>query len=155
MPKPKETRIGELPPQYIFVLNPYPHERFSRCPNCRQPTRLRKLPLFIHVDPMQPIVLNKTCRYCPACDLLIAHRDELEEILSRMFGEEVGDPGRQFLVLGTVERRAWREGVKRPIDLSDMLGHMRDFREVRAVHVEPGGWRPMAPPNTAEERRQR
>jgi hypothetical protein len=28
-------------------------------------TRQRKLPLFIHIDPKQPLLLNKTCRYCP------------------------------------------------------------------------------------------
>ena len=42
MPKPKDTRIGELPPQNIFVLNPCMAERFVRDRNCRQPTRLRE-----------------------------------------------------------------------------------------------------------------
>lgn len=147
MAKPEETRIGALPPQYIFILNPYPDARFSRCPNCGQPTRARKLPLFIHVDldPMRWIVLNKTCRYCPACDLLIAHRDELEEILSHMLGERVGESGREFLVLGAVERRAWREGTKRHLHLADIVEQMHDFRDVWKVHVEPGGWRPAEP----------
>ena len=70
----KESRIGKLPPQYTFILNPYAEYRFSRCPNRNQTMKQRKLPLFIHVDPMSLVVLNKTCRYCPACDLLIAHQ---------------------------------------------------------------------------------
>ena len=35
-----------------------------------------KLPLVIHVKDWGPISLNKTCRYCSRCDLLIAHKDE-------------------------------------------------------------------------------
>ena len=48
MAKPK---FGGLLPRYTFVLNPYTDYRFTRCPNCDQPTRLRKFVLFIHVDP--------------------------------------------------------------------------------------------------------
>ena len=33
---------------------------------------------MIHIDPDHLIALNKTCRYCTRCDLLIAHRDEIE-----------------------------------------------------------------------------
>jgi hypothetical protein len=71
-------RLGQQPPRYRFFLNPYADVRFTTCPQCGGKTRVRKLPLVIHVDPVQPVALNKTCRYCPSCDLLIAHRDELE-----------------------------------------------------------------------------
>ena len=47
----------------------------------------RKVPLFIHVDPMNPVVLGYTCRYCPDCDLLVAHQDEIEELLANLFAE--------------------------------------------------------------------
>ncbi len=70
------TRLGKQPPQYRFFLNPYQDARFTRCPQCDQPMRQRKLPLVIHIDPMQLLSLNKTCRYCPHCDLLIAHQDD-------------------------------------------------------------------------------
>ena len=42
---------------------------------------------FIHVDPMNPVALNYTCRYCPDCDLLIAHQDQIEELLAVIFVE--------------------------------------------------------------------
>jgi len=51
----KTTRFGKLPPQYTFILNPYADARFTRCPGCNQKTKQRKLPLFIHVDPMDPV----------------------------------------------------------------------------------------------------
>ncbi|GAB4547156.1 MAG: hypothetical protein Kow0063_41790 [Anaerolineae bacterium] len=139
----KEIRIGKLPPQYTFVLNPYAEYRFTRCPGCEQKMKQRKLPLFIHVDPMNPVVLNKTCRYCPDCDLLIVHQDELETILARLFAQL--DPsliGNDYLVLSTVERPAWREGTKQPKDIPEMLKHLHDFKEVQTIRVQPGGWYP-------------
>jgi thiol-disulfide isomerase/thioredoxin len=162
----KETRIGKLPPRYTFILNPYTEYRFTRCPDCNEKTKQRKLPLFIHVDPMKPVVLNKTCYYCPDCDLLIAHQDELEEQLAGLFAEQ--NPsiiGNDYLVLGTVEREAWQAGVKQPKIIPEMLEYLHDFKEVRSVRVRPGGWYPAdtapselpvlepTPPDTAWRRR--
>ena len=139
----KETRIGKLPPQYTFILNPYTKYRFTRCPGCEQKMRQRKLPLFIHVDPMNPVVLNKTCRYCPDCDLLIAHQDEIEELLAGIFtGLDPSIIGNDYLVMGTVERKVWREGVNQRKGIPEMMEHLRVFKEVRTVRVQPGGWYP-------------
>jgi hypothetical protein len=139
----KERRLGKLPPQYTFILNPYAEYRFTRCPGCDRKMRQRKLPLFIHVDPMNPVAINYTCRYCPDCDLLIAHQDQVEELLAGIFAEL--DPsiiGNEYLVMGTVERKAWREGVKQPKGIPEMLAHLHVFEEVRTVRVQPGGWYP-------------
>ena len=40
--------------------------------------RQGKLPLVIHVEGPILLSLNKTCRFCPCGNLLIAHQDELE-----------------------------------------------------------------------------
>ena len=29
-------RFGKLPPRYRFILNPYPDQRFSSCPELRE-----------------------------------------------------------------------------------------------------------------------
>lgn len=58
---PALPRLGKQPPRYRFFLNPYSDVRFTRCPQCGEKTRSRKLPLVVHVDPMQLISLNKTC----------------------------------------------------------------------------------------------
>lgn len=73
--------VFSAPPQYNFVLNPYPDERLSRCPFCSNKTGQRKRPLVIHIDPMHLIALNYTCRYCEQCDLLVAHKHEIEHLL--------------------------------------------------------------------------
>ena len=133
--------IGKLPPKHIFVLNPYTDVRFTRCPMCEERTRLRKFALFIHVDPMHPVVLGKTCRYCPDCDLLIVHQDELETQLVALFKELDPDLiGNDYLVIGTVERQAWRKGMKEPQSIPHMLEHLHDFKEVRTIKYHPAGW---------------
>ena len=141
-------RLGKLPPLYRFILNPYTEARFSRCPSCEQKTRQRKVPLFIHVDPLHSIALGYTCRYCPDCDLLIAHQDQLEALLSNYFAER--DPeviGNDYLVVGTVERKAWREGMKQPQGVDDMLAQLHDFKEVLTIDYEPAGWYPADEPD--------
>jgi hypothetical protein len=144
----KSTRLGKLPPLYRFILNPYTDVRFTRCPSCEQKMRQRKVPLFIHVDPFHPMVLGYTCRYCPDCDLLIAHQDQIEALMGNLFAEH--DPeitGNDYLVIGTVERKAWREGMKQPKGIDDMLAHLHDFKEVLTVEYQPAGWYPTDEPD--------
>ena len=105
MPKNKKPQFGELPPSYNFVLNPYPEERLSRCPFCAEKTGQRKIPLFIHVDPMQLIALNYTCRYCHNCDVLIAHKHEIEHHLTELFRRMAPETiGNDYLIMGTMEK---------------------------------------------------
>jgi hypothetical protein len=129
-------RLGQQPPRYRFFLNPYADVRFTTCPQCGGKTRVRKLPLVIHVDPLQLVALNKTCRYCPSCDLLIAHRDELEAWLAAFFGQQKPEVvGNDYLVVGTEERAAWRRGTRTPLTTQELLAGLHDFAEV--VRFEP------------------
>ncbi len=133
-------RLGKQPPMYRFFLNPYEDARFTSCPQCRNKMHQRKLPLFIHVDPMQPVTLNKTCRYCPHCDLLIAHRNEVEDVLTRIFttlNPEI--VGNDYLVIGTVDRATWKRSMQNQLPLQDTFDALHDFREV--VTFKPAwGW---------------
>jgi hypothetical protein len=139
MPKKKQTkvpRLGKQPPRYSFFLNPYSDVRFATCPKCRKRTLLRKVPLVIHVDPRNPVLINKTCRYCPACDLLIAHKHEIEQQLEWLFTSR--DPsliGNNYLVIGTQDRADWRRGMKIPLTIEEMLDSLHDFEEV--IRFEP------------------
>ena len=123
-------RLGKQPPRYRFFLNPYRDVRFTTCPQCGGKMRVRKLPLVIHVDPMQLVALNKTCRYCPGCDLLIAHQDEIEGFLAALFGdrqpEVVGNP---YLVFGTEDRADWLRGMRTPVFPAEALECVHDFIE--------------------------
>lgn len=133
-------RLGKQPPRYKFFLNPYQDVRLTRCPKCQAKTRQRKLPLVIHVDPMNQVALNKTCRYCPYCDLLIAHQDELEPLLAALFSQSKPEiVGNDYLVIGTLDRADWQAGVQAQLAIRDMVGRLHDFKEV--VHFKlVGGW---------------
>jgi hypothetical protein len=136
----KKPQLGKLPPLYHFFLNPYENVRFSSCPQCAHKTQRRKLPLFIHVSPEQPVTLNKTCRYCPKCDLLIAHQDEIEDILARAFTKLNPEiVGSDYLVIGTVEKDTWKRTMQSQLPLEVTLDAFHDFKEV--VSFKPtNGW---------------
>lgn len=150
MPAGKRSGFGALPPKYGFVFNPYPDRRISRCPICEGRTGQRKVPLIIHVDPLHLIALNYTCRYCGECDLLIAHKHEVEHLLTALFVQrEPAAVGNEYLVLGTLEKGAWRRGMKQPEWVEETRAHIHDFRtyyqELRLT--QPGWYRAdQAPP---------
>lgn len=122
------------PERYRFFLNPYSDVRFSRCPECDRSTKIIKLPLFIHVEPDNPVVLNKTCRYCSKCDLLIAHKDELESQLANMFFQRHPDViGNEHLVIGTFEKADWDRGRKHPIGFDEIESLLYVFKEVLKI----------------------
>lgn len=134
--KGSRKALGKQPPLYRFFLNPYPDVRFTTCPQCRGKTRLRKFPLVIHKDPIQTLILGKTCRYCPNCDLLIVHQDELEEQLAAYFSTTNPEMiGNDYLVMGTLDKPEWKQGMKDPLTLQEMLEHLHDFKE--AVKFQP------------------
>jgi hypothetical protein len=135
-PSGETPRLGKQPPRYRFFLNPYSDVRFTTCPQCGGKMRVRKLPLVIHIDPMQLVALNKTCRYCPLCDLLIAHQDELEASLAAFFGQHQPEiVGNDYLVVGTADRADWLRGRRTPLSIQEALLSLHDFAEV--VRFEP------------------
>ncbi len=138
-------RIGKQEPRYDFFLNPYQDYRFTRCPKCQEMMRQRKLPLVIHVHPQNLMVLNKTCRYCPTCDLLIAQQDEVEGQLAHYFAQH--NPaviGNEYLVLGTVDRASWKQGMANVPGQSAILDQLHDFKKYLTFELR-GGWGPAEP----------
>ncbi|MBW4471987.1 MAG: hypothetical protein KME45_16505 [Stenomitos rutilans HA7619-LM2] len=142
MPKnKKEERFGKQPPRHNFFLNPYTDARFTRCPKCDAKTKQRKLPLFIFVAPAIPIALNKTCRYCPACDLLIAHKNQLDDLLTAMFTQsrQPAMIGNDYFVIGTVDRADWKEG-KHVQHMDELRAIVHDFKKVLDFELQRYGW---------------
>jgi hypothetical protein len=138
----KSPFFGELPACYKFFLNPYSDIRFTRCPQCEGKTAQKKVPLMIHVDPHYPINLNYTCRYCPNCDILIAHQDEIEGHLHRLFSERAPEViGNDYLVMGTTERAYWKEGFTKPHLPHETLTNLHGFKEYLNFK-RTGGWLP-------------
>jgi hypothetical protein len=134
------VRIGKQPPRYKFILNPYVDARFTKCPKCDGKMGQRKLPLLIHVEPANPVALNKTCRYCVRCDLLIAHRDEIIAHLTALSGGRKTTWGENdFLIIGTLDRKDWKRGLKTPLSIPEMREGVHDFKQVLTIQVT-GGW---------------
>jgi hypothetical protein len=133
--------MGMLPPRYSFVLNPHVRERFTKCPSCDASTRIRKLPLVVHVEHTSGprlVLLNKTCRLCVICETLIVEV-ELESIIGAA-GLSAAVKPPDYVVLGTIERRTWRRGLGGDAALPDIREHMADFREYLKVDVVPAHW---------------
>src|SRR3982751_5180634 len=132
--KTNRPRMGALPPRYSFVLNSQVRERFTKCPSCAAATRIRKLPLVVHVEhPGGPrlVLLNKTCRLCVICETLIVDRVELESvIIDGGFSATTG-----YVVLGTIDRRTWRRGQIGDAELPDIRERMADFKKYLKIDV--------------------
>lgn len=135
-------RIGKQPPRHTFFLNPYTDARFTKCPKCSHKTGQKKLPLVIHVDEWGLISLNKTCRYCSRCDLLIAHKDEIDAQLAHLFERQ--DPrlvGNDYLVIGTLDRADWKRGTSEQLTLEKLVQALHDFKNMVQFKLV-GGWGP-------------
>jgi hypothetical protein len=130
------AQLGKQPHRHDFILNPYSTERFTSCPQCDGLTEQRKFPLVIHVEPRNPVAINKTCCYCPRCDLIIAQKDELEAQLAILFEEH--SPaliGNDYLVLGTLDLDDWERGRQTPLPIPELLDKLYIFQDV--LQIQP------------------
>jgi hypothetical protein len=139
----RKKRFGALPPRYRFALNPYRDVRFSRCPICEKATGMRKFALLIHIDTLGSVAPGKTCRYWATCAFIIAHQDALETELAALCMERAPEAiGRDYLVIGTLERSAWRRGLAGDIKLVEAMSHVADIKEYLDIEYDPCGWGP-------------
>lgn len=135
----QKTRIGALPARYSFALNQYSDARFTKCPRCETKTRVRKIPLVIHVDGAGLVVLRKTCRLCVNCELMIAHQDEIEPLIAASV-DQAARKKPKYLVLGTVDWPLWRRGLSSALAIDELVQHMADFKAYMNLEHTPGGW---------------
>ena len=134
----RRPQMGALLPRYSFVLNPHPRERFTRCPRCEAKTRVRKIPLVIHTEPIGLVLLRKTCRLCVVCEMLIADQAEAERFIDALGPRPTGK--REYLVLGTLEMKTWRRGLSGGVTVEELIEHMADFKHYMRIDYTPGGW---------------
>ena len=139
----RESKLMDKKKRYYFFLNPYEDYAFTRCPKCDTKTKVRKFPLVVHIDPHQMLLLNKECKYCPSCDLIIIKKKQFEQLLatnlSQINPELVGN---NYLVMGVVERKDWKESIKRQMKPTEILERMYTFKDVWNFEVIPAGWYP-------------
>ena len=91
------------------------------------------------------MVLGKTCRYCSRCEIVMVHRKELEAELPCGLSQIVPEViGKDYLVLGTIEKKIWQEGLgSRGKPVAEMLKHVADFKHQYDLEYKPGGWYPV------------
>ncbi len=121
--------------RHKFFLNPYSDCGFTKCPKCDAKTKIRKYPLVIHGSPKQLFLLNKKCKYCPNCDLIIAKKQEIESLSPQLSQKD-------YSVIGTVERKDWLQGNKGSLSPQEIMGRMYIFQDVWDFEVIPAGWYP-------------
>ena len=128
--------------RHYFFLNPYKNEAFTICPQCRGKTKLRKYPLVIHIEPRQLFSLNKTCKYCEKCDLIIGKQSEIEDLMSACC--EKLDPaiiGNDYVVVGTFDKSDWRQYSKKTTYPEETVDKVYIFKDVKHFEIIQGGWR--------------
>jgi len=133
--------MGALPPRYSFVLNPHVDCRVTRCPGCKAKTRVRKIPLVIHVEGAGLLILRKTCRLCLNCETVIVHQAEIESAIKASAGQ-AATATPDYLVLGTVGPRVWRQGLSGDVSMDELVRNMADFKAHLQIQYTPGGWYP-------------
>ena len=133
-------------PPYYFYLNPHDEYKWTRCPKCDLQTRARKYCLMIHYEDKaanyrQMISLNKSCKFCTHCELIIAQKSEVEHLLNQI----VSNKGLKFIpnhyfVFGTMDRKHWNKGQKEAINPAEALNTVAPFIDVWDFDIRPAGW---------------
>ena len=137
----RKSKLKDMKKRHYFFPNPYEDCAFTRCPKCDNKTKIRKFPLVVHIDPHQMLLLNKECEYCPSCDLIIIKKKQFEQLLAinfRQINPDIAD--NNYLVMGVVERKDWKESLKRQFEPPEILERMYVFKDVWNFEVIPAGW---------------
>jgi hypothetical protein len=122
--------------RYKFCfINPYKDVRFSYCPKCAAKTKLRKVPLVIEIEKSDSVILNKSCRYCQPCDLLIVHKDEIEQQINNSSLPQ-NNTFNNYTIAGTIDRRDWLR-QQRP-SVPQLQQSLYSFKQI--LKFEPAQW---------------
>ncbi|MBV8883563.1 MAG: hypothetical protein JO235_06120 [Chroococcidiopsidaceae cyanobacterium CP_BM_RX_35] len=145
MPRNSLHKLKEekLKKRHKFFLNPYEDSAFTKCPKCEAKTKIRKIPLVIHIEQQQLFLLNKQCRYCANCDLIITKQQEIESLLAVSFSQSHSQfIGNDYSVIGTLDRQDWKEGNKGTLSPQKIMERIYGFQDVWDFEVIPAGWYP-------------
>ena len=124
--------------KYNFFLNHYTDSAFTRCPKCDGKTKVKKFPLVIFIEKIKFVLnLNKTCKYCPYCELIIAKKEELKP-MAESYGVKVND----FFIYGTLPIEIYRRYENQQMNLKGFDKVAIPFKDVWNFEVQPAGWYP-------------
>ncbi len=126
----KKPTFKQKPCHYVF-LNPWSDVAFTKCPKCDQAARLRKFPLVIHLTPINRFaIINKTCRYCLYCDLIIIRRLEFDPLVANLIGRPINlledEP---YFPMGVVGREVWKQQTTQPLTVGETFDKIIPFKD--------------------------
>jgi hypothetical protein len=131
---------------YKFYLNPNEKYAFTKCPKCDQKTKVRKYCLMIHYQEgkkstPQLLSLNKTCKFCPFCELIITKKPEIESVLKRTLHQLNKDfkPDAYF-IFGTLDKKNWKRIHEEGLSSTEVLKLAQRFKDVWDFEIRPAGW---------------
>lgn len=134
--------------RYNFYLNPHDFYKWTKCPKCDNKTKVKKICLVIHyqeksINYHQLLSLNKSCKYCSSCDLLIGQKPDLDPLLAQQISQT--KPSLKFnadnsFVMGTMDRKDWVRGQKETLLPQQVLELMYHFKDVWDFEIQPAGW---------------
>ena len=129
--------------RHYFFLNPYEDMAFTRCPKCEEKTKIRKHCLLIHIAPKRLFSINKICRYCPNCDLIIVKQLELEGLLAEICEQHAPEiMGNEYFVFGTMDRKDWKDAQLGTMSQQEAIKRSHPFKDAWNFEVAPAGWYP-------------
>lgn len=135
-----QNKIKLKQEKYYFFLNPYKEYSFSKCPKCDNKTKQKKLPLTIMLEKEKNFfVINKTCKYCPNCDLLIVKKQEIKKLIKMFLGKIILRE-KDYYVVGTQDKKVWRKGMNMNYDQKEQFSGITLFKSIWNFEVQPAGW---------------
>jgi len=87
------------------------------------------------------LILRKTCRLCLNCETVIVHQAEIESAIKASVGQAAATAP-DYLVLGTVGSRVWRQGLSGDLSMDELVRNMADFKAHLQITYTAGGWCP-------------
>jgi hypothetical protein len=119
--------------KYRFFLNPYTDSAFTKCPKCDGKTKVKKFPLVIFIEKIKFVLnLNKTCKYCPYCELIIAKKSEFKQVADA-YRVMIDD----FFFFGTLPREIYVKYENKIMDSKGFLNIALSFKDVWDFTIQP------------------
>jgi len=123
-------QFGKLAPRYDLFLNVNHTMRFTTCPRCRIKTLARRFSLVVLIGSGYALVVEKTCRFCPSCDLLVVHQDQLEaQLTSQFLRINPQAIGSDYQLVGTLDKEQWQQVKREAPAFEEIREYLYDFKE--------------------------
>ena len=87
--------------------------------------------------------MNKSCKFCPYCDLIIGQKADLDELLKQILLSppfELKLNPSDYPVFGTLERKGWAKTRKELTSQKDVIELVHPFKDILNFEIQPAGW---------------